>query len=94
MRTGKDFVSPSLPIIVKVGEDIVVSDISVPTSEVDSVGVGCTCTSVFGSLLTLLPNSVAIEVVWLTVGNTISADTDVSVSWLCVIVVVIDDMAD
>ena len=66
VRTGEDFASPSLLIIVEVGEDIVVSDISVPISEVDSVAVGRT--SVLGSLLPLVPESVDRDVVWLADG--------------------------
>ena len=53
-RTGEVFGSPSLPIIVEGGEDIVVSDISVP---IDIVGVGCT--SALRSTPTLVPESVA-----------------------------------
>ena len=58
VSTGEVFVSPSLPIIEEGGEDIVVSDISVPFDIV----------VMLGRLLTLVPESVAGDVVWLTIG--------------------------
>ena len=73
VRTGEAFVSLSFPVIVEVGDDIVMSDISVPMTDVDSVAVGCT--SMLGGLLTLVPESVARDVVWLIEGRTVSAVT-------------------
>ena len=74
VMTGEAFVSLSFPVIVEVGEDIVISDLSVPMTEVDSVAVGCTST--LGGLLTLVAESVARDVVWLTGGRTDSVDTE------------------
>ena len=84
MRTSGDCELLSFPIIVgdmeiktsalvAVCEDNVAAGCSsVPVSEVDSVAVGRTSvvgfTSMLGSALTLIPESVARDVVWLTIG--------------------------